>query len=105
MSPIVFNLYREYLTKEYLEGFADFKIGEQILCYLKYADDLVLLAKEEKVLQGTIERLIDVRRCYGMEMNVGMEIQVMRFSRLPSLIRIMIGQKQVGNVKYFKYFG
>ena len=48
MSPIVFILYREYLTKEYLEGFADFKIGEHILCNLKYADELVLLAKEEK---------------------------------------------------------
>jgi ABC-type cobalamin/Fe3+-siderophores transport system ATPase subunit len=72
---------------------------------LKYADELVLLAKEEMVLQGTIERLIDVRRCYGMEMNVGMKTEVMRISRLPSLIRIMIGHKQLGNVEYFTYFG
>jgi len=40
-----------------------------------------------------------------MEMNVWMETQVMRFSRQQSLIRIMVGQKQLGNVKYFKYFG
>ena len=105
MSPIVFNLYREYLTKEYLEGFAHLKIGEQILCNVKYADGLVLLVKEEMMLQGTIERLIDVHRCYGMEMNVGMKTEVMRFPRQPSLIRIMIGQKQLGNVEYFKYFG
>jgi hypothetical protein len=105
LSPIAFNLYREYLTKEYLEGFADFKIGEQILCNVKYADELVLLAKEEIVLQGTIGRLTDVRRCYGMEMNVGMKTEVMRISRLPSLIRIMIGHKQLRNVEYFKYFG
>jgi ABC-type cobalamin/Fe3+-siderophores transport system ATPase subunit len=72
---------------------------------LKYADDLVLLAKEEMVLQGTIERLIDVRRCYGMEINVGMETEVMRISRQPSLIRITIDQKQSGNVEYFKCFG
>jgi hypothetical protein len=98
-------LYREYLTKEYLEEFEDFKIGEQILCNLKYADDLVLLAKEEMVLQGTIEGLIDVRRCYGMEMNVWMKTEVMRFTRQPSLIRIMIGEKQLGKVEYFKYFG
>jgi len=98
-------LYSEYLAKEDLEGFADFKIGEQILCFLKYADELMLLAKEEMVLQGTFERLIDIRRCYGMEKNVGMKTEVMRFSRQPSLIRIMIGQKQLGNVKYFKYFG
>jgi hypothetical protein len=34
------------------------------------ADDLVLMAKEETVLQGMIDKLIDIGRCYGMEMNV-----------------------------------
>jgi hypothetical protein len=33
---------------------------------MKHADDLVLLAKEEAVLHGMIERLIAIRRCYGM---------------------------------------
>jgi len=37
---------------------------------LKYVDYIVLLAKEEAVLQCTIERLIEIGRCYGMEMNV-----------------------------------
>jgi hypothetical protein len=35
-----------------------------------YADDLVLLVKEEKVLQDMIDKLIEIGRCYGMEMNV-----------------------------------
>jgi hypothetical protein len=48
LSPILFNLYSEYLTKEALEGLRDFKIGGQIIHTVKYADDLVLLAKEEK---------------------------------------------------------
>jgi len=50
LSPILFNLYSECLTKEALEGFGDFKIGGKIINTLKYADNLVLLAKEEKVL-------------------------------------------------------
>ena len=33
---------------------------------IQYADDLVLMAKEEKVLQGMIDKLIEI----GMEMNV-----------------------------------
>ena len=37
---------------------------------MKYADDLVLLAKEETVLQGMIDKLIEIGRCSGMEMNV-----------------------------------
>jgi hypothetical protein len=51
LSPILFKLYSESLTKEALEGFGDFKIGRKIINTLKYADDFVLLAKEEKVLQ------------------------------------------------------
>jgi hypothetical protein len=37
---------------------------------VKYADDLVLLAKEETVLQDVIGKLIEIGRRYGMEMNV-----------------------------------
>jgi hypothetical protein len=70
LSPILFNIYSECLTKEVLEGFGDFKIGGQIIHTVKYADDLVLLAKEEKVLQDMNGKLIKFGRCYGMEMNV-----------------------------------
>jgi hypothetical protein len=37
---------------------------------VKYADDLVLLAKEEMMLQDMTDKLIEVGICYGMEMNV-----------------------------------
>jgi len=37
---------------------------------VKYADELVLLAKEEMVLQDMIDKVIEIGRCYGMEMNV-----------------------------------
>jgi len=50
-SPVLFNLYSECLNKKALEGFGDFQVGGQIIHTVKYADDLVLLAKEEKVLQ------------------------------------------------------
>jgi hypothetical protein len=35
-----------------------------------YADDLVLLAKEETILQSMIDKLIEVVRGYGMESDV-----------------------------------
>jgi hypothetical protein len=53
-----------------LEVLGDFKIGGQIINTVKYADDLELLAKEGKVLQDMIDKLIEIGRCYGMEMNV-----------------------------------
>jgi hypothetical protein len=97
LSLILFNLYCEYLTKEALEGVGDFKLGGQIICTVKYADDLVLLAKEETVLQGMIDRLTEIGRRYGMEMNVE-KTKVMRISRQPYPIKIMIDQKQLENV-------
>jgi len=36
---------------------------------VKYADDLVLLANEEVVLPGVIDRLIEIAKCYRMEIN------------------------------------
>jgi hypothetical protein len=70
LSPSLFNLCSECLTEGALEGVGDFKIGRQIIQTVKYADDLVLLAKEEKVLQNMIDKLIETGRCYGMEVNV-----------------------------------
>ena len=71
LSPILFNLYSEWLTKEALDGLGDFNVGGQIIQTVKYADDLALMSEEETVLQSMIDKLIEVGRCYCMEMNVG----------------------------------
>jgi hypothetical protein len=52
LSLIVFNSWIKYLSKEALEGFGDFEIGGQLIHTVKYAYDLVLLAKEETVLEA-----------------------------------------------------
>jgi hypothetical protein len=46
--------------------------------------DLVLMAKEEMVLQVMIDKLIETGRYYGMEMNV-VKTKVMRISSQPFL--------------------
>ena len=60
--------------------------------------------KEETVLQGMIDNLIEIGSCYGMEMNVE-KTKVMRISRHPSPVTFMIDQKQLENVECFKYLG
>jgi retron-type reverse transcriptase len=70
LSPLLFNLHSKYFTQEALEGLGDFKVGGQIISMLRYADDLVLLAKEETILQCMINNLIEVGRSYGMKINV-----------------------------------
>lgn len=48
------NVFSAYLTKEALKGVWNFQIIGQIIRTLKYVYDLVLLAKEEAVIQGMI---------------------------------------------------
>jgi hypothetical protein len=76
---------------EALEGFGDFRIGGKVIRTEKYeyADDFVLLAKEEALIHGMVEKLTDIGRCYGLEINVG-KTKVIRMSRQSSPIQIMI---------------
>jgi len=62
------------------------------------------MTNKETVLQGMIDKLIEIWRCYGMEMNVE-KTKVMRISRQSSPVTIMIEQKQLENVKSFEYLG
>ena len=66
--------------QEVLDGLGDFNIGGQIIQTVKYADDLVLMSKEETVQQGMIDKLIETGSWYGMEMNME-KTKVMRISR------------------------
>jgi len=52
-------VHTDYLTKEALEGFKYSQVGK-VIRTLKYADDLVLLAMGEAVLQGTIDKLTEI---------------------------------------------
>jgi hypothetical protein len=71
---------------------------------VRYADDLVLLAKEEKVLQGITDRLTEVGRCHGMEMNVE-KFTTLRIPKQPFPVEIITDKKQWENVEYLSYLG
>ena len=51
-----------------------------------------------------IDKLNEIGRCCGMEMNVE-KTKLMRISRQPFPVKIMIDQKQIENVESFKYLG
>jgi hypothetical protein len=71
---------------------------------VKHADGLVLLYTKDAELLGKTDRLNEIGRYYGKEVNVYI-IKVMGNSKLPSPIKIMTDQKQLKNVEYFNYLG
>jgi hypothetical protein len=89
LSPLLFKLYSKYVTQEDLEGLGDYKVGGEIISTMRYADDLVLLAKEETMLQSMTDKLIEVGREYGIEINVE-ETKTMRISRQQTPLQIKI---------------
>jgi len=74
------SLYYDARSKKTLQ------IGGHVIRTVKYADDIVLLAKKETMLQGIIDRLTGSGSCHGLEMNV-YETKIKRISRQPSAVR------------------
>ena len=70
MLPILFNSYSKYLTNVALEESIDFKIVGKAISIVIYAVEFVLVAEEETVLQGMIDRLSEVGKLCGAERNV-----------------------------------
>jgi hypothetical protein len=100
LSLIMFYLYSKCLTKEALEGFGDFRMGRQVIHTMEYAVVLMLLAKQQTVLQGMFDRPIEIGTCCGMEMNVG-KTKAMRISRQAFPVQTVVDKKQPENVEYF----
>jgi hypothetical protein len=94
LSPILFKLYRAYLTKTALEGSGDFETRGQVIHTAKYADDFIM---EEMVVQGVNDRQIEIGGCCGMG-------RIMRISRLPPPIQTATS-KRTGECGTFHIFG
>ena len=65
---------------------------------MKHVNELLLQAKEETLLQGMTEGLIEIGSCNGMEMNVE-KTNVTRILRQPSLVHIMRDQRHPESVE------
>jgi hypothetical protein len=103
-SKTVFQWYSKDLTNKALEGFGDLKIGGQVILNVKYANDFVLMAKEETVMVCTTDTMNEIGRCYGREKDVK-KTKVMGILRQPSQVSVITDQKQLKNVGYFNYLG
>jgi hypothetical protein len=69
--------------------------------HLIRGDELVLLAKEETVLQGMIDRLIKREKWRGKETNLE-KSTVKSFTWEPSAVHVVTDKRKLKNVECFK---
>ena len=71
ISPLLFNLYSEFMVKEALENEEGIKFNGVNIMNLRYADDdEVLVADKSKKMQKMIDRLNKTCKACEMEINV-----------------------------------
>ena len=72
MSPCLFNLYAEYITRNagLDEAQAGFKISGRNINNLRYADDTTLMAESEEKLKSFLRKVKEESEKVGLKLNI-----------------------------------
>ena len=105
ISPILFNLYSEYMMKDFQDDVKGIIIGGKNYTNLRYADDAVFVSDEEEELQTIITRLGETCKEYGMEVNVK-KTKTMVFNKSGNIqCSITANGTNLEQVSKYKYLG
>ena len=72
MSPCLFNLYAEYITRNtgLEEAQAGIKIARRNIIHLRYADDTILMAESEEELKSLWLKVKEESEKVGLKLNI-----------------------------------
>jgi len=105
ISPILFNLYSEYMMKETVENMPGILINGQNINNLRYADDVAFITDEESKLQDILDKPQEVCSQYKMDINVK-KTKVMVISKKGGeKCNVVISGGLLGQVADYKYLG
>jgi exonuclease III len=108
ISPLLFNLYSEFMIREAMEHMEGIKIGGKNITDIRYADDAVLVADRLERMQKMLDSLRETCNLYGMEINVKKtKIMIVgdRKETKDKLHGIMLDGVPLEQVSRFKYLG
>lgn len=72
LSPILFNLYGEYIMRKVLEDWNEgVSIGGIKVSNLRFADDIALITPDMEKMRRLLKKLEDISKCYGLQINNG----------------------------------
>ena len=105
MSPSLFNLYTESISKS-TEGMPGINISGNIVNNLRYADDTVLFADNEQDFQNIVDTIHRQSKEFGLDINVK-KTKTMVISRKAEIPRVSItvNNNLLEQVKEFTYLG
>jgi hypothetical protein len=105
LSPVLFNIFLEYIMAKVLEGTeAGISIAGRLLNNLRFADDIDLLTATEDQLQELVTKLQEVASEMGMDVNKG-KTKVMMTSKENKEMNIRMNNQELEQVHSFKYLG
>ena len=103
MSPCLFNLYAEYITRNtgWEEAQAVIKIAGRDINNLRYADDTTLMAESEEELKSLLMKVKEESEKVGLKLNI-QKTEIMAFGPITSW---KIDGETVETVSDFSFFG
>jgi len=105
ISPILFNLYSEFMITEALENEKGISFNGNNISNLRYADDAVLIADTKKKLQRMLNKLNEICLDYGMAINIK-KIKVMVVCKDEKVkCCVYLDNKLIEQVDRYKYLG
>ena len=110
LSPTLFNIYVEQPIKEIRETLLrnkiGIKVGGEIISFLRFADDIALLANNEHDLKRALEEMARCFHKYHLIIN-WQKTKVMLCQKSDRIrrINIQIGNQLLEQVEQFKYLG
>lgn len=106
LSPLLFNIYSEYIFREALENTEiGIPLNGERLNNIRYADDTVIFADSLENLQILMNRVTESSQRQGLEINITKtKLMIISKSNIPRC-HLMINQKPIEQVKKYTYLG
>ena len=106
LSPILFSIFIDGLARTVKGSKAGVRVGQQVLNILLFADDLVLIAQNQKELQMLLDIVYSYsaqwRFCFNIEKS---KVLVFTAKRSYPLIKYFLGFEELEVVKEYRYLG
>lgn len=106
LSPILFNVYSEYIFREALDNIQEgITINGAKLNNIRYADDTIMFADSLQGLQKLMDRVTEISSQYGLEMNINKTKLLVVSKRNITEDNLYINQNRIQRVKQYTYLG